>query len=64
VFTLPTDGVAHAVRLPLDPEEAQARLYGALHVLEDAHCRGVVLEAPPTGMGWEALLDRMTRAAG
>lgn len=63
-FTLPTDGATHAVRLALDPEQAQVDLYGALHVLEDAHCTAMVLEAPPSGAAWEAVLDRLTRAAG
>lgn len=64
LFGLPSvQGLAHVHRLPVEVEAAQSVLYAALHALEDAGCQGMVLEAPPLGGAWSALLDRMTRAS-
>jgi len=61
-FTLPASGDVME-RLPLDAAQAQSRLYAALHSLEDARCVSIVMELPPEGVAWDALRDRMTRAA-
>lgn len=61
-FSLPALGDVKEV-LPVDAERAQARLFAAMHALEDAQCASIVMELPPDGMAWDAVRDRMTRAA-
>ena len=53
----------HVERLPPDPAGYAARIYAALHALDDAGCRLIVAEALPETPGWMALQDRLTRAA-
>lgn len=50
-------------RLPRDPQEYSAALYGALHDLEDAGCSHILVEALPPGEAWDAARDRLRRAA-
>jgi L-threonylcarbamoyladenylate synthase len=40
-----------------------ARLYDALHQLEDAGCRFLLIEAVPDTAAWTAIRDRLARAA-
>jgi L-threonylcarbamoyladenylate synthase len=55
---------ARGVRwLPADPEGYAAALYEALHAVEDADAVALVVEAPPSSAGWEAVRDRLQRAA-
>ncbi len=49
--------------LPGDPAGYAAALYEALHAVEDAQAAGLVVEAPPSSAGWEAVRDRLQRAA-
>lgn len=49
--------------LPEGPEGYAARLYAALHRLDDAGCSQIVVAAPPSEPGWEAVHDRLRRAA-
>jgi L-threonylcarbamoyladenylate synthase len=49
--------------LPADPVGYAAALFAALHALDDAGCRTVVLEAVPDAPGWEAVRDRLARAS-
>ncbi|MFO0629144.1 MAG: L-threonylcarbamoyladenylate synthase [Polyangiales bacterium] len=49
--------------LPADPAGYGAALYDALHAVEDAQATGLVVEAPPTSAGWEAVRDRLQRAS-
>lgn len=53
----------HIETMPADPAGYAARLYAALHALDDAGCRLIVAEALPETPGWMALQDRLTRAA-
>ncbi|MBI5494070.1 MAG: threonylcarbamoyl-AMP synthase [Deltaproteobacteria bacterium] len=63
VFSFDVGGALLGVKLPPDPGEAQALFYDALHRMEDAGCSMLVMEAPPEGAAWDALRDRMVRAA-
>jgi L-threonylcarbamoyladenylate synthase len=49
--------------LPDDPAGFAAGLYAALHRLEDAGCEVIVIAEPPGGGAWEAVRDRVRRAA-
>jgi L-threonylcarbamoyladenylate synthase len=51
------------LRLPADPEGYARGLYAALRAL-DAEGRPILVEAPPQGPEWEAVNDRLARAAG
>ena len=53
----------HIEAMPADPAGYAARLYAALHALEDAGCRLIVAEALPDAPGWRAVQDRLARAA-
>jgi len=57
-------GGPDVARLPDDPAGYGAGLYAALHALDDAGCDAVVIEELPGGAGWEAVRDRLGRAAG
>jgi L-threonylcarbamoyladenylate synthase len=65
-FTSPVDlglpGVV-GVRLPADPGGYAARLYDALHELDDAGLDAIVVEMPPPGDEWLAVRDRLRRGA-
>lgn len=49
--------------LPRDPMAYGAELFAALHDLDDAGCDAVIVEAVPEGTAWEAVRDRLGRAA-
>lgn len=53
----------HVEMMPAEPGAYAARLYAALHALDDAGCRLIVAEALPDTPGWLALQDRLMRAA-
>jgi len=55
-------GVALA-RLPEDAPGFARGLYAALRDLEDAGCKAIVIEQVPAGSEWDAIRDRLTRAA-
>lgn len=55
---------AGAVALPADAAEASRELYDLLHRLDAEGFEYVIVEAPPPEISWEALRDRITRAAG
>jgi L-threonylcarbamoyladenylate synthase len=55
-------GVALA-RLPEDAPGFARGLYAALRDLEDAGCKAIVIEQVPPGSEWDAIRDRLTRAA-
>jgi L-threonylcarbamoyladenylate synthase len=56
--------VAAWIQLPDEPAGFARQLYGALHALEDAGVSDVLLEGVPEGAEWEAVRDRLGRAAG
>ena len=49
--------------LPADPAGYAARLYAALHALDDAGVDRIVVDRPPDGDEWLAVRDRLRRAA-
>lgn len=52
------------LQLPETPAAYARQLYAALHAVEEAGATHAVLEAVPAGAGWEAVADRLGRAAG
>ena len=55
--------VTHAVQMPNEPAAYARALYDALHRLDAAGCRVVLVEAPPETAVWVGVRDRLTRAA-
>jgi len=55
--------VAHPMRMPIDPVAYAARLYAALHALDDLGCQVVLVEMPPGGAEWAGVRDRLVRAS-
>jgi L-threonylcarbamoyladenylate synthase len=51
-------------RLPADAPGYARELYAALRDLEDADCTAILIEQVPSGPEWDAIRDRLTRAAG
>jgi L-threonylcarbamoyladenylate synthase len=51
------------VRMPADASAYAARLYAALHELDEAGFDAVVVEAPPATAEWAAVRDRLARAS-
>src|SRR6185437_9827669 len=50
-------------RMPSDAESSAARLYDILHELDNQSWDWIAVELPPRGPGWEAIHDRLNRAA-
>ena len=61
VRTVPLHGSAQ--RMPSDAAGYAARLYGALHELDDAGYDVIVVERVPDTAEWSAVRDRLERAA-
>jgi L-threonylcarbamoyladenylate synthase len=57
------DGVGHAITLPPDPRGYGRELYNALHQLDDAGVDLILVERPPDDPAWDAIRDRLERAA-
>jgi L-threonylcarbamoyladenylate synthase len=51
------------VYLPNDPTLAAEQLYAALHTLDAAQAEVILIESPPATPEWDALRDRLQRAA-
>jgi L-threonylcarbamoyladenylate synthase len=54
---------AATVRMPLDPAAYGAALYSTLHRLDDGQLDWIAVERPPDGPEWDAIRDRLERAA-
>jgi L-threonylcarbamoyladenylate synthase len=54
---------AAQVVMPADPEDYARRLYAALRELDEEELDVILVEHPPTGPRWEAVWDRLRRAA-
>lgn len=52
------------IRMPLDPIAYGATLYDALHTLDQTEPEAIFVELPPETPDWEAVLDRLKKAAG
>jgi L-threonylcarbamoyladenylate synthase len=50
-------------RLSSRPELFARQLYAALHALDDAGCQAIIAEALPADEQWQAVADRLQRAA-
>lgn len=51
------------LRLPDDASAYAAMLYDTLHAADDAGCSEILVERPPDDAAWDAVHDRLTRAA-
>lgn len=51
------------LQLPDDPAQAAELLYAALHRLDAKQATIILIESPPPTPGWEAVKDRLQRAA-
>jgi len=59
----PPTGCTTTITLPDDPDAYARGLYGALHQLDAAGVTVILVEPPPTAPGWDAIRDRLERAA-
>ena len=55
--------VSRSMRMPNAPAEYAARLYAALHELDNEKWPWIAVEAVPNAPEWEGIRDRLTRAA-
>ena len=62
-FSRPDERVDYWLRMPRDPEGYARKLYAALRELDGAGCDAILVETPPSEPGWQAVLDRLRRAA-
>jgi len=61
---LPRDTVfTFSSRLGDDPDLYAAGLYDALHMADEYHCDALFVEEPPATPEWDAIRDRLKRAA-
>ncbi len=51
------------ISMPLFPEEYARKLFASLHDLDARECEYIIVDAPPDGEGWDAIRDRISRAA-
>ena len=56
-------GASTEILMPSVPDAYAARLYAALRELDAAGLDVIIVERPPQGSDWEAVLDRLRRAA-
>ncbi len=63
-FSKPDERVATWIRMPKEPRAYAQRLYAALRELDTANCGTILIESPPPTAEWEAVRDRLQRAAG
>lgn len=52
-----------SIQMPLSAGEYAARLYSALHQADDANADWIAVDLPPVDSEWEAVHDRLRRAA-
>lgn len=55
---------AHIIHMPANSAAYAAELYQTLHDLDAQHFDWIAVEQPPVRPEWEAVLDRLRRAAG
>jgi L-threonylcarbamoyladenylate synthase len=55
--------ILHMRRLPGDPDGYARGLYAALRELEELNCSAIAIEDVPVGVAWDAIRDRLQRAA-
>jgi L-threonylcarbamoyladenylate synthase len=52
-----------SVRLAAEPDSYAHALYAALRTMDQAGAELILVEAPPTGLDWLGINDRLRRAA-
>lgn len=62
-FGVPDARIDYWLRMPREPQGYAQRLYAALRELDRAGCEVILIEAPPDSPEWNAVLDRLRRAA-
>lgn len=62
-FSRPDERVDYWIRAPRDPAGYAQRLYASLRELDTAGCETMLIEAPPETEEWNAVRDRLQRAA-
>ena len=62
-FSAPDDRVDFWLRMPKDPALYAQKLYAALRELDATGCELLLIELPPVTPDWQAVLDRLRRAA-
>jgi len=62
-FSAPDDRVDFWVRMPSDPVAYAQKLYAALRELDTTEASLLLIEKPPATPAWQAVLDRLRRAA-
>ncbi len=62
-FSAPDDRVDFWLRMPRDPAAYAQKLYAALRELDSTGCALLLIESPPPVPEWQAVLDRLRRAA-
>jgi L-threonylcarbamoyladenylate synthase len=63
-FSKPDERVDYWIRMPREPRGYAHRLYAALRELDGAGCAAILIETPPETADWDAVRDRIARAAG
>jgi len=63
-FSKPDERVEYWIRMPKDPQGYARKLYAALRELDGAGCGTILIETPPDTAEWDAVRDRLSRAAG
>lgn len=56
-------GASYFIQMPAHPDKYAQQLYRALHDLDDAGCDLAFIERPPAAAEWDAVHDRLRRAA-
>lgn len=56
-------GAARCVQMPGDPEKYAAMIYRVLHEADAEGWDWIAVEKPPMDLGWDAIRDRLERAA-
>jgi L-threonylcarbamoyladenylate synthase len=59
----PAGDVNEMIAMPTNAAEYAARLYSVFHELDARGYDWIAVESPPVGVEWEAVLDRLHRAA-
>ncbi|MGZ4815636.1 MAG: L-threonylcarbamoyladenylate synthase [Terriglobales bacterium] len=59
----PPAAQAHVIQMPPTPEAYASALYRTLHDLDSQQLDWIAVEHPPASPEWEAVLDRLRRAA-
>jgi L-threonylcarbamoyladenylate synthase len=63
-FSKPDERVDYWIRMQREPRSYAHRLYAALRELDGAGCGAILIETPPETAEWDAVRDRLSRAAG